>query len=884
MNSPGRIPATDSDAIGPSIAAAVGGRVLPLLRRRAQLEPPLSIGPTAAQVLDALDRVQADGKSEALLVWPQRPDSVAMFHALAALSRLDSCDTRGLRTVFFPWNRNSTSSQRTLLVDREFLDHAALAPLNRLLSSRVKHAAFGYLMALHSLRHIMASGKRNARLKNAIRADHGLLHPAVFELLPQCGVYQAGIQSYQDQFLRRLRRHTWINDCKDHMDAATDASRTPFFLFGIHADAATAKSLRIVGLDPKKGGCLPDLVLLDLTRGARERMEHWRRALPAFLGVLSDLYGPQSPPALAITDDAFVLQGLRWEVLKRYDERRKATAADNRPIRAITVLSANPDPMELEPILGGGTAIAIHVESYGTDVLNLVESGLKLRKSLANAGDQENADAVTQAIAVAQALVGLPGSAAQMYEFLSANYEGNEKQALGARFDHQAPISKMRAALQRGLAGQHHAAVSKFLGSFDALCRATESNSPSQRLFDQSLKRLLQPAGRAMLVCSSEFICGFIAWRIEHDAELADTRTCLGDRLTIADRREAVEMLTRSELESGHFDRLFFVEPQADDLLHVLVSQKDSVETFVLSNLARVEQTLRRVRILLDLPGTEPVRPMLGSVKAELERVLGARVSDIPDLEVEMPLPRFGMLDLTSGGVPAAGARRVLTTSSGLRIRAFDGSEIAVYDPDALQVFSRKLAKDLRPDDRVCVFSPDFVAMAREKLNLTRDAPDILALYHSTVMQAVQRLEGKDIAAKIATLRARMLRTDPTLDLPGDQAMRYWIDIGHLASMPRDKVTPHAPRDRQHFLCFMKALGIAEDVARHYWNLGIFWTRSMRIRTGSSFHQVFMSILIDPHGTASWLPPNRRAEVWRIYETAEQHVVTVVANNLEAGS
>ena len=867
-----------------AVSAPPNTGIAPLLRRRAQFQQVLPIASTAMHVLNAIDRVQADSRSEALLLWPQRPDGIAVFHALAALTRLDSCDTRVLLTVCFPWNRNATASQRTLLVDREFLDRAVMGPLNRLEPTRPPHAAFGYIMALHSLRHITSNGKRNARLAKALKADPGLLHPTLFDMMPQCGIYHDRIQSYDDQFLRRLRRYTWIGGCQNHMAAATDALRTPFFLFGIHDKAATVKSLRAVGLDPKRGGRQPNLVLLDLRRGARERMQHWRQTLPTFLGILSDLYGPATPPALAITDDPFVLQGLRWEVLKRYDIRRNAIPSNDRPLRAMTVLSSNPDPLEQQELAGGASAIEIHVDAYGTDVLNLVESGLKLRRSLAVAGDQENADTVTQAISVAQTLVGLPGSVAQLYEFLNAHYEGNERQALGERFDHQAPISTMRAALHRGLAGPHHSALSKFLTSFDSLCKSAEANNPSRRLFDESLRRLLQPAGRAMLVCSSEFICGFVAWRIENDPNLVGMRDSVTDRLTIADRREALEGLARAARDHDHFDRLFFVEPQADDLLHVLVSQSRSVEAFVLSNLARAEQTLRRVRILLDLPGTEPVRPMLESVKTELERVLGARTSEIPDLEIEMPLPRFGMLDLTVAGVPAAGARRVLTTSSGLRIRAYDGSELAVYDPDALQVFSRRLAKDLRPDDRVCVFSPDFVAMAREKLNLTRDAPEILALYHKTVLQAVQRLDGRDIAAKIVTLRHRMLRIDPPLDLPGDQAMRYWIGIAHLANEPRDKVTPHAPRDRQHFLCFMKALGIAEDVARHYWDLGIFWTRSMRIRTGFSFHQVFMSILIDPHGTASWLPANRRDEVWRIYETAEQHVVTVVDNTLEAGS
>jgi hypothetical protein len=82
----------------------------------------------------------------------------------------------------------------------------------------------------------------------------------------------------------------------------------------------------------------------------------------------------------------------------------------------------------------------------------------------------------------------------------------------------------------------------------------------------------------------------------------------------------------------------------------------------------------------------------------------------------------------------------------------------------------------------------------------------------------------------------------------------------------------------------MKALGIADDVARHYWDWGIFWTRSMRIRSGAAFHQVFMGVLIDPDGAVSRLPEAHRQEVWRIYETAEQHLVSVIANDPEGAS
>ena len=252
MNEPSRLAQPDSRPLAAPVVAVAANTIAPVLRRRVQVEPAVAIGTTARQVLSVINRVQAEGKSETLLLWPQRPDSIAIFHALSALTHLASCDTHTLLTIFFPWNRNATASQRTLLADRDFVDRAVLGPLNRIAALRPQHPAFGYVMALHSLRHVMSGRKKNARLSKAVKADPGLLHPTLFDMMPQCGVYEDATQSYDDQFLRRLRRHTWIGDCKEHMGAATDALRTPFFLFGVHSDAATVKSLRAIGLDPKR--------------------------------------------------------------------------------------------------------------------------------------------------------------------------------------------------------------------------------------------------------------------------------------------------------------------------------------------------------------------------------------------------------------------------------------------------------------------------------------------------------------------------------------------------------------------------------------------------------------------------------------------------------
>ena len=119
--------------------------------------------------------------------------------------------------------------------------------------------------------------------------------------------------------------------------------------------------------------------------------------------------------------------------------------------------------------------------------------------------------------------------------------------------------------------------------------------------------------------------------------------------------------------------------------------------------------------------------------------------------------------------------------------------------------------------------------MAREKLNLTANASEVLPLYHRAIADASGKLPGASMMARVNALREIMLKIDPTLDLPGVQAMRHWIDVADLVDAPRNEVRPQAPRDQRHYLCFMRALRISEDVARHYWDWGIFWTRSMRI-------------------------------------------------------
>ena len=401
------------------------------LRRRNESSQCCDVGPTAKDVLTAFDRVLAEGKSEVLLLWPQPIEGVAVFYALAALARIPACDSRGLAALFFPWNRNSGGTQRTLLVDREQLVQATLAPLNRVHTQGARHPAFGYLMALHSLKHL-STGEQGNRRQKALERDPTLMHPTLFEIIPQAGIQATAVRDYGDHFLQRLRRHTWINERSEHINAASDSSQTPFFLFGVHPDAVSIELFRKAGLEPDRGGRRPDIVLIDLTRRSRNALGgNWREAISKFCGAVEELYGAACPPVLAVTDEVFALQTLRWKVLNEYDARRGIATSPKHPARSRMILNARTGILDLETGAPGALD-ELSAEVYGADLLNFVDCGLKLKRDLLDAGDHEVASSVTAALVAMQNLIGLPGPPQQFQTFLADNHQGYELQSLGS--------------------------------------------------------------------------------------------------------------------------------------------------------------------------------------------------------------------------------------------------------------------------------------------------------------------------------------------------------------------------------------------------------------------------------------------------------------------
>lgn len=819
------------------------------------------------------------------MIWPQPARGPAIFHALAALSRVPKCDTERLATLFFPWNRNSGATQKALLVDRKQLVTAALEPLKRIYAQGSKHPAFGYLMAIHSLKHLSTGEQGNRRYK-AVERDPSLLHPTLFELIPQADISRSGEDFSEGHFLRRLRKHTWINERSEHIVSANDPSLAPSFLFGLHPEALTVETLREAGLDPNHSGRRPDIILVDLTRRGRNNLgENWRGDAEKFFLMLRDFYGSSCPPAFVVTDDVFALQSLRWKTLKDYEAARSAVASPKTPAPAHLIINVRADILDTEE-----TAPAwlqdFTPEVYGTDLLQFVESGLKLRRSLIDAAESEIAAAVSAAITALQNLVGLPGPVRWFREFLVQHHEDHELHRLGDRFDHLTPRGKLATAMKLGSAGAYHAQLSSFVQTYDRLCSAAAADNPGTRFFEECLAKLSKVSQRSLVVFASDIIRNFAEWRVESQRHLEYARSKLGTEIEFATPSEISQELKRARDGSAPYEHIVFIEPHPDDFLKVLAEPALPRRGMLLSHLARAKQILDRADALRQLDGVAPIEWNLLIVQEQLQKAMATHTVEIPDLDALLFEPRVSTVDLAGPRTASSGSTRIIRTSSYVRIRAFDGTELAVYDPDALPAFSKRLARDVQPGDQICLFTPDFVDAARDTLHLSASAPEVLSLYHQAVAEAAKKLPGQDLNAKADALRDVILRIDPSLasSLPSSQSIRSWINVADLLAAPRDEVRPQAPRDSAHYFAFMKALGIADDVAQLYWDLGVLWTRSARISKGSAFHQVFMGILIDPYGTVSRFPEAIRQEVWRIHETAEEHLVAVVANESEGNS
>ena len=349
-----------------------------------------------------------------------RSRSSRFLERIATIKDSLPCSFRGIETA--------RASQRQILVDRNYIYQATLPPLNRILPKHSIHPAYAYMIALHSLNTI--SRAKKSKLVEALKSDPGLEHPTLFEIMPQQGLQSSGLHTYDTHFLYRLQRFTWVRRRHAYMESATSPQRTPFFLFGLDTDVLSLSALRTLGVDPQHEGRMPDILMIDLTSRARNRLDRdWQRQIRKLLDLTLELYLDECPPVLAVTDDPFMCDILRHDILREHDKWRSPNVRGPvRHVRSEIALTLKSDPLNQE-VLCAGAVPHVRAEVYGTDILRMVEKGLRLRRSLLDVGEDEIGEAVGTAVNVIQNILGIPGQPRQFHEFLATRMRGTNVRA-----------------------------------------------------------------------------------------------------------------------------------------------------------------------------------------------------------------------------------------------------------------------------------------------------------------------------------------------------------------------------------------------------------------------------------------------------------------------
>jgi len=775
----------------------------------------------------------------------------------------------------YPANRNSFAALGDVLVDRATLCRAILAPLGAI-DRRANQPWAGYVIALQTLKSMFESGKKSERLLESLKSDPALGHPRLNEIFPYDLATSDQAHSYESHFLRRFRRYAHSRS-KDRNRESVSPVRTPFYLLGLPQEVRSVRSLSRYGADPGKLRRWPDVVLLDLTAKRRRSFGNgWRSSVQELLDALIEVYVDKAPPVLAVTDDPFVLQELRFHTLRDYESLRDTEYSVKRaPVDARFALNLSSNV--ISPEVAIPTFIAtVDCHVFGTDGLRVVEEGLTIRRHLIAGGQLELADAIANCCNVLRRLLSLPGDPRSFHDFIRSRPEDLRLARAASKFDRFAARNRVESTLNDCGGGDPNGDIATFLKHFDQVVASLEKSHPGGAKFDQLLRKSPATHVPAIIILPTLQSAEFARWRLENDPFLWDVRMQTKSFCLLTPEEQ--DLGSTAGIERADSTQAIFFEPQVDTLLRALCwLPLQSVN--LVANHASVSQLVRRLKIICDVAGDHPVCQSLRPIEKELQQSITSHLVDIDDLDSEPSRSRSDVEDL-SDRYSGAGAlhSRVLTLSGGSRIKVFDGSEIPCKTASALWHWSKTLARDLRAGDEICIFRDELVTVARLRLEVSTDATSLLETYHRTVLDARDRIPGQTLNERAEILWERMKHGIPEPDFPSLATVKRWLDVDNLLKLSRAEVRPHAPGKKEHYDLLMRALKVPEDLGNLLWEEGVFGTRSKRIRHGNFLHQLMMAVLVDPDAVRSRLPKLTHNDLWEISEYAAQFTEIVVSN------
>lgn len=853
---------------------------VPLLRD--DLPAQHSPGDALAWLVDLYLRAAGERTRNIALVWPVAPKTLPLVHALATLERWAGGDKRGVRGLIFPVKGNVFRSLNHLR-----FEHDALL---RLYGPLVEGSPHVTRPCREKDAFIFAF---NSRLKEKVQPYY--MNPSLGELLPH--FLADGSSPTWANCEKRLLSHLGAK-LQDRSQAAAlrssncavigDPSRAPDALFALDGRLTKTELTRMLKALKEKSfeAGLPEVVLINATANIRKETSGWAGGIARFCLLLEEVFGEQAPGVLIVSDEPHAAYHLRAE-LQKQDLKRPNHKRWTRPNEFS--IKAKPNALPDDGLLSAGqvqthvpTPRALDAQIVDAKAASVASKFYRIARELQK--EKVDVQPLVDAAAFLKRAAGWPCGVRDVRAWLDeSEADERRREAMGWT----ALLPGLTQLLLRGDAGVHKATLTACIQESTKLFASYEEGTPfAHMLAGHVSDNLGAKDSNVTIAFTSEshrrlaerFFSRYDGWpdgasfeQLRHQVRLVSPVE-LEDAMSAKDKGHLVFAgLTQESL------RVLMTDDRVPKHAAVLLTQQNGqylraalrplVERFVefKSWKPRMESILRGLNALPEndaiLSGTELSLPSLRTVR---EGTAGTEDDDAD--------PHAWTVELVGGRVLRRGPHH----------------RVYVYDPSNRAASSRGFrpveVRELHPEDSICILTNDLRDQVASVLTaagipLQRDMAyeGTLREYHRTVLDCMNdAFPSGNLAQKVRRIREAILQAHPDLaeELPEEQSMREWVNLGKSEFTSFEDLRPQAPAKREHFMAFAKVIGMGDTVAKGCWSSVIMPLRSARRHDGRMLSDQCAHMLLQPESVMVHSNISRNT-LKQLFDQARQCLYTV---------
>lgn len=874
-----RFAGLDAEAI---LAAAGQLRFMPL---DSDLGTAHSLNRPTLTLLREFVQVLSSRQSIAVLQWPSGQRDLSVLHPLVMLASLNAaaatikttnkfnwCDAAlSFRTLYFPWRGGATSATQSMLVRRDEILASNQFHLTRrhVLSAGAEPAPIDLLHV--TLGHL-------SRLSQRESSKPHLAHPTLAEVYPTFSAEGGDgaprpFAKITGELFGRVRFGAALDQLTDHRPTLSDPRCAPFGFFGV-SSRANAKLALAAPAILSPNGIPPDICLLDLGPPALSRLgSAWQEHVETFIEEARKRF--TLLPFLAVTQDPFVHRRLTF--LLRSSDRSSG------PLLSRVLVRTSRDPLTADPPVEQVTSTAVTFSSVAGPTADAIGA---LSEAARGCSEPSLAGTLRREMGSLRKAASLPCGLDHAYNFLVQEI-GQTAAELFLEYRSRATLlAPINDALNSEIGGAER---DRFIVARDAVARAFDAldkETPIGSLLSDLAVTIARKSSRAIIAFASPIDKLLGEHRLADDSEagLALRRRLANGHVVFAcadDLQARLDAIEQTK-DRNTWKRLVLVAPSLDWLSALSGRPWLPDELIVVCErtlAARVADTFQQLSSHPDLAGTGHLGERLSQIAAAAKAEVEARGVATVDLELE---PRTDssrpdeMIDLTDDELEDGDAVLMLSLASGRRLRARPRSAVIRFNQNAeFNPFERSTARDIRPRESVVVPDDAFILQAREVLPLRVLAQSWVDVYHATVEASLPGIPGSTLSAKARHILNKIGAMGGRTQ--SQAAVINWLRVAEYKLLPPEQRQPHAPQRRREFDAFMNVLGVNDALAEKMWLEGIQPLRIDRRRAGQRMAQAFVSVLVDPHGTASGFDATVRDGIRALRKRALDHLDQVVA-------